>query len=80
MKKLTVRTRESIGRFGITWRLAPPRDPESCRWQSADGRWVALALGGGAELGVVVVTDSSGRRETVESYEEGLALARVWRS
>ena len=64
----------------VPWRLVPPGGTESCRWQCADGRWVALALGHGDEIGSVVVTDSGGRRERVDSYEGGLALARAWRT
>jgi len=63
----------------VPWRLVTPRGDESCRWQCTDGRWVALTLGHGAEMGHVVVTDSSGRRELVDAYESALTLARRWR-
>jgi hypothetical protein len=63
----------------VPWRLVSPTEPESCRWQCIDGRWVALTLGHGAEIGHVVVTDSHGRRELVDSYEGALTLARMWR-
>jgi hypothetical protein len=58
----------------------PPRDPESCRWQRVDGRWVAVALAVDEELGRVVVFDSEGKRELVDSYEAALELARSWRT
>jgi hypothetical protein len=64
----------------VLWRLVNPVGPESCRWQCRDGRWVALALGHDDEIGHVVVTDSTGRRELVEAYESALALARHWRT
>ena len=64
----------------IPWRLARVRDAESVRWECVDGRWVALSLGQGDEMHHVVLTDSSGRRQLLDSYEQALALARVWRS
>jgi hypothetical protein len=63
----------------VPWRLVTPRGSESCRWQHADGRWVSLALGHAEEIGRVVVSDSNGRRELMDSYEGALALARHWR-
>ena len=63
----------------VPWRLVTPRLAESCRWQSSDGRWVALTLGKDDEIGQVVVTDSTGRRELVDSYEGALELAKDWR-
>ena len=65
--------------FLVAWKLVPPKDPESCRWECLDGRWVALTIGHDTELGKVVVTDSGGRREQIESYEDALALAKLWR-
>jgi hypothetical protein len=62
----------------FTWRLVPPKKTEDCRWESADGRWVAL-LAREAETLRVTVIDSSGRRQSVDSYEGALALARSWR-
>lgn len=64
----------------MPWRLVTPRGFESCRWQCHDGRWVALTLGRDAEIGTVVITDSSGKRETIDSYEDALTLARRWRT
>jgi len=64
----------------IRWRLGAPLGEESCRWNCVDGRWVSLALGQDAEVGFVVVADSSGRRSLISSYEEALALARSWRT
>ena len=64
----------------VPWRLVTPRGDESCRWQCIDGRWVALTLGRDDEIGRVVVTDSRGRRELVDAYENALRLARHWRT
>jgi len=64
----------------VPWRLVTAKGDESCRWQHIDGRWIALTLGRDEEIGLVVVNDSSGRRETVEAYESALALARHWRT
>jgi hypothetical protein len=64
----------------VPWRLISPIGDESCRWTHRDGRWVALTLGCDDEIGRVVVTDSSGRRELVDAYESALALARHWRT
>jgi hypothetical protein len=63
----------------VAWILVQPKHGESCRWESADGRWIALTLGKGAELGRVVVADSDGRRVLVKSYETALATAKSWR-
>jgi len=62
------------------WQLVSARGSESCRWECSDGSFVALTLGMDDELGKVVVIDSSGRREAVESYEAALSLARSWRT
>ena len=64
----------------VPWRLVTPVGRESCRWQCTDGRWVALTLGHDDEIGRVVVSDSSGRRELVDAYETALTLARHWRT
>jgi hypothetical protein len=61
------------------WALVSPREDESCRWQSGDGRWVAISIGTGDDLGTIVVSDSRGRRQRVDNYEFALALARSWR-
>lgn len=61
------------------WRLLPARESESVRWECGDGRWVALTLGEDEEINKVVVSDSAGRRQLVDSYEDALALAKVWR-
>lgn len=63
----------------IPWRTTRPHDGEAVRWECVDGRWVALSVGHGASLGTVVITDSFGRRESLDSYEGALALARSWR-
>jgi hypothetical protein len=63
----------------IIWRLTQPRPPESCRWERLDGRWISIMLGQTEEIGRVVVTDSAGRRELVDSYEGALELAKSWR-
>jgi len=77
-KLVPLAPRRDSGQF-IVWRLVKPRSGESCRWETLDGRWIALGLGNEDELGCVVVTDSSGRRELVDSYEGALGLAREWR-
>jgi hypothetical protein len=64
----------------ITWGLIRPQGDESCRWQAVDGRWVAVTVGTGAELGTAIVTDSSGHRVITESFEEALATAKRWRT
>jgi hypothetical protein len=56
----------------FTWRLVPPKKTEDCRWESADGRWVAVSQ--------TTVTDSTGRRQSVESIESAVALALSWRT
>ena len=63
------------------WQMVRPRTQESCRWESVDGRWITLSLGSQvAEVGKVVVADSNGRRELIDSYEGALALAKSWRT
>jgi hypothetical protein len=76
---MALRPRRDSNEF-VPWRLVSPCESESCRWQCTDGRWVALTLGHDAEIGRVVVSDSRGRRELVDSYEGALTLAREWRS
>jgi hypothetical protein len=63
----------------VPWRLTAAKDAESVRWEHVDGRWVAVAIGRGDDLGCVVVTNSSGRRQRVDSYEGALQLAKLWR-
>jgi hypothetical protein len=70
--------RDSTGKV-IVWSLVRPNAGESCRWESVDGRWVALTIGSADELGRVIVTSSDGRREWVETYEDALATAKSWR-
>ncbi len=77
-KLLPLTPRRDSGQF-LVWRLVKPRPNESCRWETHDGRWISLALGHGDELGSVVIADSQGRRELVESYEGALELAKTWR-
>lgn len=72
----SVRNAETL----VAWGLAPCRENESVRWECVDGRWVAVGLGYGATAGQVLVTDSAGRCESVDSYEDGLALAKRWRT
>ncbi|MDB4964650.1 MAG: hypothetical protein JWN44_339 [Myxococcales bacterium] len=64
----------------MPWRLVSACNAESCRWQCTDGRWVALTLGQDDEIGRVIVSESGGRRELVDSYEGALTLARRWRT
>ena len=63
----------------IAWRTTRPHEGEAVRWESVNGRWVALSIGRGASLGSVVVTDSAGRCEALDSYEGALDLAKRWR-
>jgi hypothetical protein len=70
--------RKDTGQFQV-WRLVKPHSGESCRWETVDGRWLTLALGQGDEIGSVVIANSDGRRELVESYEGALELAKEWR-
>ena len=64
----------------IEWRLVATKGRESCRWQTTDGRWIALALGAQGDLTKVLVSASDGRNELVDGYEQGLNLARRWRT
>jgi hypothetical protein len=66
--------------LSVPWRLVEARPNESLRWESADGRWVAIAVGYGASAGMMLVMDSLGRCEAVDRYEEALVLAKGWRS
>lgn len=72
-------TEEAIAAI-IPWRLVQPEAGESCRWECVDGRWVAVSLGQGADLGTVVVADSTGQRRTVDSYEGALEVAKSLRT
>ena len=57
----------------------PPKSDESCRWEAWDGRWVSLTIGTGDQFGSVIVAASDGRTEIVSTFEDALALAKVWR-
>jgi hypothetical protein len=63
----------------IRWRTTRAHEGEAVRWECVDGRWVSIALGLGASLGTVLVADSGGRCESVDSYESALDLAKDWR-
>jgi hypothetical protein len=63
----------------LVWRQCSPKPHESCRWETLDGRWVAIALGDGLDLGRAVVTNWSGARVLVDSFEDALELAGSWR-
>jgi len=63
----------------IPWRTTRPHEGEAVRWECVDGRWIALSIGHGASLGTVLVTDSAGRCEALDSYEAALDLAKRWR-
>lgn len=76
---LVPRPRLHTGTFA-PWRSVRPAAEESERWQSFDGRWISIALGTGAALGTMIVADSKGRCESVDSYEEALSLAESWRA
>jgi hypothetical protein len=62
------------------WRVTPAQVGEIARWESLDGRWVAIAMGHGASADKTVVADSRGRFEAVGSYEDAMALAKSWRT
>ncbi|MCU1283113.1 MAG: hypothetical protein JWM53_6659 [bacterium] len=64
----------------IRWHAAPPKDGESVRWESIDGRWIAISLGTGDELGHAVVASVEGRRAVVDTYEAALVMAETWRT
>ena len=64
----------------IRWSSAAPRANESVRWESIDGRTVAISLGEGDELGRAIVASSDGSRAVVDSYEEALVVAETWRT
>jgi hypothetical protein len=64
----------------VRWHAAAPRDGQSVRWESIDGRWVAISLGEGDDLGSAVVTGDDGRRTVVDTYEDALVVAEAWRT
>jgi hypothetical protein len=76
LKPLYPEDEERTSEF-VPWRTTRPHEGEAVR---VDGRWVALSLGHGASLGTILVTDSSGRCEALDSYESALALAKRWRT
>lgn len=67
-------------RIGARWHVAAARHGERERWETNDGRWVAVAAGHGASEGKAVVADSRGRFEAVDTFDDALALARSWRT
>lgn len=70
---------DNLSGFYVPWRLGGAQQGESVRWHHVDGRWVAVEVRRqGAETGVFV-TDSTGRRQRVDSYDAALELARRWR-
>jgi hypothetical protein len=73
------RPRRESGYY-VPWRLVSPQGSESCRWLCTDGRWIALTVGHDEDLGSVLITDSDGRRDAVDSYEDALSLARSLRT
>ena len=66
--------------IGSKWSRVAAKPGESCRWESIDGRWVALSVGSGVDLGYAFVTCSDGRKERGDSFEHALALAKSWRT
>ena len=62
------------------WRMVRAKEWESARWECIDGRWIAIASGDGPDIGKVVLTDSTGRRELFRSFEAALSLATTWRT
>jgi hypothetical protein len=59
--------------------MVPPNGDETCRWESVDGRWITVTFGSDDQLGQAIVTSSDGLREVVDSYEDALATAKLWR-
>jgi hypothetical protein len=72
--------RESPTGGMLKWQKTDAQPGESYRWASVDGRWVALSVGTGSELGVAFVSCSDGRRERAKSFEHALAVAKQWRT
>jgi hypothetical protein len=64
----------------ILWRTVATQAGESIRWECVDGRWVSIAVGHGATHGSMLVLDSSGRCEAVDTHDEALQLAKSWRN
>jgi hypothetical protein len=63
----------------VLWRTVPAQEGEDLRWECVDGRWVSIAVGHGASEGAILVLDSSGRCEEVDSHDEALRVAKIWR-
>ena len=59
------------------WRSVRPLRGESCRWERA-GEWVAVLLGGGRDLGQMIVRHSRGYQVHCDSFEDALVLASGW--
>ena len=64
----------------IRWHSAVPKNDESVRWESVDGRWIAISLGDGEDLGQAVVANGDGHRAVVDTYEAALVVAETWRT
>jgi hypothetical protein len=64
----------------VRWHAAPPKQGESVRWESIDGRWISISLGEGDDIGRAIVASVDGRRAVVDTYEEALVVAETWRS
>jgi hypothetical protein len=62
------------------WRMTAAHPGELIRWQSLDGRWVALARGHGISAGELLLVDSRGRCESCADVDAAFALARQWRT
>ena len=70
---------ESAAVDGV-WRIVPVGAGETLRWQEdQSSRWVAISLGEGAEIGTVIVRDSTGWRQAFERYEDALAFCNQLR-
>jgi hypothetical protein len=75
---LRPRPRVTTGAF-VPWKTVAPDDGESVRWECVDGRWITISLGQGADAGRAIVRNASGARESVDSFEAALELAKQWR-
>ncbi len=64
----------------VPWKLVCRQSEEACRWECIDGRWVTISLDVGPTHGYAVIQSSAGERETTDSFDEALAIAKRWRT
>ena len=62
-----------------SWHLAAPAPGESCRWMDPTGKWISIVIGEDADIGLILVRSSNGKREAFDSYEEALRFSRSLR-